>query len=152
MLQAQPSPTDAVTSNPWRRKIVTKNRREPVSDGSSARSQPPSYFGPYARVVAKVRRAASVLEADDGLSLPKVSVNDLERAVSAFLDEVRLGLPREAVVGGSTTSRGSSTTRGRGYGAKLKLELKDPEQAARVRQNRATVREEQAALLHRKRR
>ncbi len=104
------------------------------------------YFGAYGRIVAKLRRIAAVLEADDALSLPRVSVNDLERAASAFLDEVRLGLPRE----GSSLTPGNSTTRGR-YGPKVEQEIRDPERAARVRANRATIKAEQLARFQSRR-
>ncbi len=136
------SQTDADISNRLRRKIGTRIQKEQGSGGSGNSQQQPAHFGPYGRVVAKVRRAASVLEADDGRSLPQVSVNGLERAVSTFLEEVRLGLPREDSSGQEISSRQAR------YGRKLTTELKDPALAQRVRDNRAKVREEQAAALH----
>ncbi len=140
MSPSQPSQTDAVTSNPLRRRTGKEIPKKVRLDGDTSDSSMGQfhYFGAYGRIVAKLRRIAAVLEADDALSLPRVSVNDLERAASTFLDEVRLGLPRE----GSSLTPGSSTTRGR-YGPKVEQEIRDPERAARVRANRDKIKEEQ---------
>ncbi len=120
--------------------------QNPVSSRShSSRSLPGDVA--YARVVAKIDRVRSVLVADVGLSLPAVSVNDLERGLSAFLDEIRLGLERRVASGDSSTTRGSGGGR-RQYGPKVRLEIEDPDRAKRVRENRAIIREEQAAALH----
>ncbi len=144
MSQAPLSRTGADILTRSKRKTGTKNQsRRPSSATSSAHSSYPlQYFGAYGRLVAKLRRCASVLEADDGLLLPRVSVNDLERAASTFLDEIRLGLPREDTI----MPTGSSTTRGR-YGRKLQTEIVDPELSMRVRKNRAAFKEQQAEAL-----
>ncbi len=141
MSPSQRSPTGVDTSSPLRRKRENAIPRKVRLDGDTSDSSMGQfhYFGAYGRIVAKLRRIAAVLEADDALSLPRVSVNDLERAASTFLDEVRLGLPQRE---GSSSTPGSSTTRGR-YGPKVEQEIRDPDRAARVRANRAQVKEEQ---------
>ncbi len=134
MSQAQHSRTHAGTLP---RSRPRTGKEIPRGNPTSTRGPSRSYLSlnvAHARVVVKLRRAASVLEADDGRSLPQVSVNDLERAVSTFLEEVRLGLPRE----GTSTNRTSSSG-DRSYGSKLQLEIKDPERAKRVRANRKQV-------------
>ncbi len=134
MSQAQHSQTPADISTRLRRKIERSPR---ATLTSTSDSPPPSSLSlnvAHARVVGKLRRAASVLEADVGLSLPQVSLNDLERAVSTFLEEVRLGLPRAGI----SSSRTSSSA-GRSYGKALELEIKDPERARRVRANRKEI-------------
>ncbi len=100
-------------------------------------------FGQYSRVVAAVRRAASLLEADQRKELPQVAVNALERAVKTFLQDVRLGLPQG---GGTTSNQGSFTTPGR-YGRKMQTEVQDPERAARIRKNRAVWKDEEHSRM-----
>ena len=149
MSPVQRSRTSADTSSPLRRRsaIETRVQSPARSYGTSQSSGQLRSSEPYARVTAKVRRAANVLAADDGLSLPAVSVNDLERAVSTFLDEVRLGLP----VADTSSSRTSGSGR-RSYGSKLQLELKDPGRAQRVRENRAAFRNDQKAIMDQRKR
>lgn len=140
------SPTGAVTSSPLRRKIETERRIQSQSSETSQSSESSLFSGGYARVRTKLSRAVSVLAADDELSLPQVSVNALERAVSTFLDEIRLGLPRV-----DSSGRGISSTEGR-YGRKLQTEIVDAELARRVRKNRRDVENDiQRAYLARSR-
>ncbi len=109
-------------------------RRIPREIPTSGSSRSQDFFqssGHYVAIVARLRRAASVLEADNELSLPAVSVSDLGRAVSGFLSDIRLGLPRED----TTSNRAGSKTSGR-YSRKLNTEIVDPAQAARIRKNR----------------
>ncbi len=142
MSQAPRSRTAAGILNQSRRRTGTKIPRPTRPQGTGP--QPSEYllYGPYGRVRAALMRVKGLLDADEGLSLPQVSVNDLERALSVFQDECRLGLPRE----------GTPSTPTRGYGHKLITELKDPELAERVRKNRAEIREKQAAELQSRRR
>lgn len=144
MSRSPRSQTDADTSTPLRKRRGTAiQKRPPVAIIVGSSEQFPSFGGAHGRIVANVRRAASVLEADVELSLPAVSVSALGRAVSSFLDEVRLGLPREGT--SSTRTKGSSGTDR--YGRSLQTEIRDPELAARVRKNRAAFKDEQALIL-----
>ncbi len=134
MSPRQRSPMGAGTLTPSRRRTGMIPRATstpgPLPDS-------PSYLSlnaAHGRVSAALRRAASVLEADVELSLPQVSVNDLERAVSTFLNEIRLGLPREGTSSSQTPSSGH-----RSYGRRLRTEITDPELAARVKKNRKAV-------------
>ncbi len=129
MSQTSHSPMDADMSTRLRRKIGTKNPTPTRRSGTSEESPSSLLYGPYGRVRGALRRVLAVLDADDGLLLPQVSVNDLGRALSAFLEDARLGL-----AGG-----GSSSTRSPAYTHKLTTELNDPELAARVRKNRKAV-------------
>ncbi len=137
MSRAQRSQTDAGIFSRSKLKTGTKTRIPIVSSETLQSSGHFLFTGSYARVREKLARAVNVLASDDGQSLPQVSVNDLERAVSTFLSEIRLGLPR----GGSLSTPGSSTTPGR-YGPKVRLEITDPEMAARVRANQRSVRKD----------
>ncbi len=136
MSPAQRSPTDVGTLNRSRQRTGMKGQRNRViSSATSLSSVSPHYSGAYAVVTAKLRRAVSVLEVDVEQSLPRVSVNALGRAVSAFLEEIRLGLPP---VDTSSTPMGVQSASGR-YGRKVTVELVDPALAARVRANRKEV-------------
>ncbi len=149
MSQARRSRIPVGTLIVSRPEIETTFQNLPSSRSRFSRSLPGDVA--YARVVAKIDRVRSVLVADVGLSLPAVSVNGLERGLSAFLDEIRLGLERRVASGDSSTTRGSGGVR-RQYGPKVRLEIEDPDRAKRVRENRAIIREEQAAALHSRRR
>ncbi len=125
------SRTPVDTSNPLRRKkeIVTKKINIPSSRTSSEPRQQSQSFGPYGRVRAKLARAFRMLNVDVELSLQGVLVNDLERAVSAFLQGARSGHPAEGFtsIQGTFWSPGSPET---------KAEPADPERQARVKANR----------------
>ena len=130
------SQTYVGTSKRSRPKTGTRIR-SPIPTSGTSYSGPQQFqsFGPHERVRAALARVLAVVNADEELLLPQVSVNDLASALSAFLAESRLGLDRPQV-------GGSSSTRTPGYSHKLRLELVDPEIAARVRANRRSVQKE----------
>ncbi len=97
---------------------MTKNQKGPAS--SSYHSYRPS--GPNSRCREKIMRAQAVLAADDDSSLSRVSVSELERAVSAFLAEARV--PQQGGFSGGTSSR-SGRERTRESGREVKQRLAD---------------------------
>ncbi len=137
MSQSELSGSAAGITNRLRRRTQIAARRIQESSSSPAGEPPAPRFAHYTRVGAKLARAADLVRRDTNKELPPVSVNDLERAVTVFLDEVRLGLREE----GSSSTRASSTTRGH-YGREMDLEIRDPDRAARVRANRAAVKDD----------
>ncbi len=92
--------------------------------------------GQYLRLVGELRKSVNLLDLDVAQELPPVAVAVLASAVRQFLRDARLGLPVE----GSSSSMDSGNNR---YSRKLKLELTDPERAARVRHNREAFRNEE---------
>ncbi len=126
---------DADISMKSRQRTGTRNPR-PIK-GAIGTFSPPGpqlqSFGPHERVRAALARVLGVVNADEELLLPPVSLNDLAKALSAFLAEARLGLDREPRAGATTSTRTGA------YSHKLRLELVDPEISARVRANRRAV-------------
>ncbi len=134
MRDSQPS----ANTPDWLRRRRPGGKGRPGTSGSSQQpAQPAPRPEHYSRVGAKLARVVNVILQDLGKDLPAVSINELERSLDQFLEEIRLGLP----AGESSSTRTAQGTAGR-YGRKLSAEVKDPELAARVRKNRASVRKD----------
>ncbi len=90
----------------------------------------------HAAVVAEIRSAHGRLVGDQRVrvsSLPKVSVDDLERAVSRFLAEVRFA--RGVPAGGTSSTRQGTSLATKGSGRSTR-EQREAEDQARVKRNR----------------